>query len=144
LALTGVVGYRVSALLFAAPTVNGGQIRLTVDQSQYSVGQTVRFKLSNNSPKAISVINNCPNEPLEVYYLDASTVTAQWQRVRDSANAAKCIDAPRQYTIDPGTESSASYRYWPELFAKPGRYRIVAPVEQYDDKPTVEFDVISP
>ncbi len=145
LALTGVVGYRASSLLFAAPTNSGGQVLLTVDQPQYSVGQTVRFKLANNSPKAISVINNCPNEPLEVYYLDAMTTvaTAQWQRVRDNAHAAKCVNAPRQYTIEPGAESSASYRYWPDLFDKPGRYRIVAPVEQFDDSPSVEFEVVA-
>lgn len=141
LALAGVIGYRTSVSIFAAPIVSGGLVRLSVDQPQYSLGQTVRFTLTNDSPKPISVINNCPNEPLEVYRQQAKT--GQWQRIRDTADAAKCANAPRQYVIAAGAASAASYRYWPDLFAAPGRYRIIAPIEQYDDRPAIEFDVVA-
>lgn len=137
-ALIGVVGYQATSLLFAE-TLTGGRLRLTVDQPRYQAGDNIRFTIHNDLEQTVYVANNCPNEPLEVYRLQAG----QWLRVHDAADPAKCVGEPRTFAIAARGQASASYRYWPKLFETPGRYRLVAPIEHYDDRPAIEFEVLA-
>ena len=138
-AVAGIVGLQLLRSSSAAP-LSGGAIQITVGQPSYTAGQTIRFTIRNDSESTISVPNNCPDAPLEVYRLEQSG----WQRQHAYANDDKCINAPRSYSVASGSSVSATYIYWPELFAQPGRYRLVVPLLQNLTKPEVEFDVVAP
>jgi len=136
-ALVGVVGYQLLSYSQAEPLPASGLV-LTVEKFQYKPGETVRFTLRSNLDQTVYITNNCPDQPLEVYRNE----NGQWQQLHSATDAAKCQGEPRSYPVAPHAEVSATYRYWPDLFTQPGHYRLQAPIEQYQDKPTVEFDVL--
>lgn len=134
-ALISLVGYQASTYIFAESTPS--QVSLSLEQTSYAVNEPIRFTILNNSDRAVSVLNNCPGEPLEVYRQQ----DAQWLRIHQNADPSKCVGAPRHYTIAPQSKVSATYNFWPSLFEEPGRYRIVAPIEPGGERPLAEFDV---
>ena len=136
--LVGVVGWQLLGTSSAA-TNGAADVTLELSKSSYSVGDVVRFTIRNSSAAEVSVANNCPDVPLEVYLWQ----TGEWVRQHDSADDSKCLNAPRSYAIAPQGFASASYIYWPKIFAQPGHYRIVAPIEQQTAKPSVEFNVVA-
>ena len=137
--MAGYVGYSMMHTSSAAP-LNSGQVQLLLGQYRYQVGETPRFTIINNTSQTISVTNNCPNEPLRV-----ERQTAQgWVAVHDTfAHSEKCVNEPRSYRIVPKAQVSASYAYWPKIFANPGHYRITVPIEGAGDGPAAELDVVA-
>ncbi len=137
-ALAGI-GFQLNSSLFAETTLQG-DIRLTTDKAVYHTGDTVRFTITNDTPATISVANNCPAEPLEVY----RQVDGQWQRIHDKVDYdSKCDGEPRQYSIKPnGGSASATYVYWDNLFTTAGKYKLVAPLQGVENRPETEFNVV--
>lgn len=133
----GLVGAQTTHHMFAQalPTPTLG---LTVSKSEYRVGETVIATLSNTSAEDAYVINNCPNEPLNVSRL----TSAGWEPVQNAAPVAKCAGEPRDYEIPANRSIRVSYGSWPMLFDDPGTYRIHAAIEPGQDGPTVEFKVV--
>lgn len=132
----GAVGLQLTNLS-SAETLPDGAVEISVANPNYKLGDIVKFTISNQTQSSVFIANNCPGEPLEVYRQEAG----QWQQIQASADASKCGNEPRSYEIATKATVSATYRYWPELFDKPGRYRLVAPLEGYDTTPSVEFTI---
>lgn len=132
-----LVGYMATRGLFANPLPTA-QATLTLDKTQYKVGDVVRFTLANNSTESIAVTNNCPYEPLRVY----KQVGTDWQQVHGKSDQAVCEGKSRQYIIAPGAQATTSYKFWEQLFAQPGRYKIVAELNDTASGPSQEFEVI--
>ncbi len=137
-AALSLVGYQLINLS-SAQSLDQGSVQLTTSKQQYAMNENIKFTLSNQTANTVTVLNNCPNEPLEVYRLESG----QWTRLHQSTYASKCLKAPRSYEIAPNARVSATYRYWQELFSVPGQYRLTAPLDGYDSKPSVEF-VVAP
>lgn len=131
------LGYNATHNIFAdSPAAIG--ISVNTSQNQYKVGQTIEITLSNATSANVYVTNNCPNEPLKVYRLENN----QWMNIHSTADSSKCDGEPRDYMIPANRSIKADYHYWPDLFAQPGRYRIVANLESFSDWPSTEFSVI--
>jgi hypothetical protein len=136
----------IAGLYFAATqirthTLPVGQIKLSIPHSQYVVGEPITFQIINNLNAPIYVVNKCPAEPLAVYYNQGGV----WLRIHSSSKSIKeCPDENRQEPIAANSVRNGSFQDWAALFAKPGQYRIVAIVEQYNALPYQDFEVITP
>jgi len=117
-----------------------GQLQVTVSKDKYTVGDTVVYTVSNGLANDITLIDNCPREPLYVYQWQSG----QWLRIHDTAKLTSCAGQPKQITIASGSSVTKNYATWSKLFAKPGIYRIVAFANNYTDLPYVDFQVVAP
>ena len=117
-----------------------GSVKLSVPYSKYVVGETITFTIQNNYNSLIDVVNNCPAEPLAVYY----QINGSWVRQHDTAALDECPNEDRQVSVPAGGVAQGSFKPWPNLFSKPGKYRIVAFVEYYNALPYQDIEVIAP
>lgn len=117
-----------------------GQIQLNIPHSQYIVGEPITFQIINKLNAPIYVINKCPAEPLAVYYKQGGV----WLRVHADTNSNECPEKNRQEPIAANSTREGSFKDWASMFAKPGQYRVVAVVEQYNALPYQDFEVIVP
>ncbi len=125
---------RVNTLNFAS-----GELQLTTPKTQYTVGDNISYTLRNNLSLPITFVNACPQEPLYVY----SWVNNSWVRIHDTAAASACHNTPRNTVIRPGSSYTQSFADWPNLFNKPGIYRIVGLATNYTAIPYTDFQVIA-
>jgi hypothetical protein len=131
------VGISATHELFAqTPPTN--LVTMSLPQTQYTVGQDVIATLSNTSNKNVFVINNCPDEPLDVSKL----VNGAWTTIYQSTNVSKCAGEPSDYEIPANRSVPVDYRYWQTMFDQAGTYRIHAAIEPSTQGPTIDFTVI--
>lgn len=119
-------------------TIPVGDIELSVPYSKYLQSETVAFSIKNSFTGTIYVINNCPNEPLAVYQLNGT----KWTRIHDQASEEACPLEQRKVGIAAGDTMSGNFAAWPNLFKEPGKYRIVAYVENYNSLPYQDIEII--
>ena len=125
---------RVDTLGFA-----NGQLQLTTSKTKYTVGDTISYTLKNGLSEPITLKNTCPQEPLYAY----SWTNNAWVRIHDTAKASVCKGEPSQFTIPAGGSYSQNFSNWPNLFSKPGIYRIVALANNYTALPYTDFQVVA-
>ena len=125
---------RVNTLSFAS-----GTLQLTTTKTKYTVGDPISYTLKNGLNQPITLANNCPQEPLFVY---AWTNNA-WVRIHDTAAASACAGEPTVRTIPAGNSYTQSFANWPNLFNKPGIYRIVELASNYTALPYADFQVVT-
>lgn len=115
-----------------------GQLQITTSAAKYTAGNTIHYTLKNNLVSPITIVSHCPQEPLHVYQWENN----QWVRIHDTANTTICSKYPKQLTVPPNGSIHASYADWPNLFKKPGIYRIVAFADNYPELPYADFQVV--
>ncbi len=121
-------------------SIPSGSISVSTNYSKYLIGEPVTFTISNNFNSTIYVNNNCPDEPLEVYKYQTD---GTWVQVHDDTVTSECKDSDRQIVVAPNDSATGSYERWPNLFKEPGRYRVVAYVEFYNELPYQDFDIVA-
>lgn len=117
-----------------------GHIELTVNKTRYQPGEIVEFTVKNNFPTTIYVSNTCPAEPLNVYQWQDK----RWLQIHDTAidEDSDCYNQPRNIPVPANKSLTYNYSDWPNLFAKPGVYRIVMLIDHYDQLPFQDFVVL--
>lgn len=120
-------------------TLPVGSISIATDYAKYTVGDPVKFTVTNNYNAPIYITNTCPSEPLEVYKLDGGTA---WKRIHDSIDTKDCPASDRQVKVPAHASTSGDYSRWKNLFNTPGTYRIVVYVDYYNSLPYTDFEVI--
>jgi len=121
-------------------TLPVGSIELSVPYSKYLVGEPITFSITNNYNGNVYVVNNCPSEPLEVYRLE----NGKWVRQHDQVEISKCDKNSRLVNVPAKGIVHGSFAAWKNLFSEPGKYRIVAYVEYYNELPYQDIEVILP
>ena len=119
--------------------IPSGSVQLSLPYSKYVAGETIGFSIKNNYNSSIYLTNSCPVEPLAVYYKQ----DGNWVRQHDFASEDSCSDEQRQVSVNPGGTVNGNFDAWPNLFAQPGQYRIVAFVEYYNSLPYQDIEVIA-
>lgn len=125
---------RVNTLNFVS-----GKMELTTSKTQYTVGDPINYTLKNGLGEPVTFVNTCPQEPFYTY----SWVNNSWVRIHDTADASVCNGKPMQRTIPAGGSYTQSFTHWPNLFKKPGIYRIVGLATNYTALPYTDFQVIA-
>ncbi|MEI7917934.1 MAG: hypothetical protein WCH58_00970 [Candidatus Saccharibacteria bacterium] len=134
-------GANIAANQIRTHTLPTGDVTLTIPYSKYVVGESVNFTIKNNYNSSISILNNCPAEPLAVY---RQASDGSWIRQHDYASYGACSTEQRQVSVAAGQSVSGNFDPWPNLFVNPGKYRVVAFVEYYNALPYQEFEVVAP
>lgn len=98
---------------------NSESLTFTTTDTEYSRYQTVTVDLKNNSKETLTIKNECPSEPFNVYkYEDAEWVTTTVSPNLDCSEATDLI-------IEPGQELKIPYDNWNySLFSDMGRFKI--------------------
>ncbi len=135
-----IVIFLIFASRIRTYSMPAGAIQLNVPYKTYLVGEPITFTLTNNYNSSIYVSNDCPNEPLAVYRQDSA---GTWVRIHAKTDLKNCVQKDRQIKVASGKQQSGSYADWPDLFAQPGKYRIVAYVEYFDIAPYQDFEIIA-
>lgn len=119
-----------------------GHIELTLNKEKYQQGETIEFTIKNHFANTIYIPNNCPEEPLNAY----RWYTDRWIQIHGIAENkdSECYAQPRRIAIQPEEQITYHFEEWPDLFENPGVYRIVVPVEHYDDLPFKDFVILEP
>lgn len=118
--------------------IPNGNVSLSSTYSKYIVGEDISVNINNDFNSTIYFDNNCPDEPLDVYRLENTT----WVRIHAKADENKCQQNTNKEGIPPNEARDVSFAAWPDLFSEPGKYRVVAYVEYYDQLPFTDFEVI--
>lgn len=118
-----------------------GYIELAVDKTAYELGESVAFTVINHFPVPVFVMNQCPEEPLNVYRWEHDVWVQLHATARDEG---ECYAEDRNVGVP--SEGSRGYTFddWPDLFALPGVYRIAANIDHYPDVPFQDFVVRAP
>ncbi|HET9174309.1 MAG TPA: hypothetical protein VFN56_03445 [Candidatus Saccharimonadales bacterium] len=125
---------RINTLNFAS-----GQLQLTTSKAKYTVGDDISYTLKNGLDHSITLLNKCPAEPLYVY----AWTNNSWVRIHDTASPSVCESQPSQMTIVSGASYTQNFTNWPNLFKKPGIYRIVELATNYTALPYADFQVVA-
>lgn len=134
-----IFGMFEAAARIRTHTLPVGQVQLKIPYSKYLVGEAISFTITNDYNSSIYVTNNCPAEPLAVYRLE----NGSWIRQHDQASLSDCPNQQRQISVPAKGEVSGSFAPWHNLFARTGKYRVVAYVEHYHALPYQEFEIIA-
>lgn len=134
-----IAGFSIVASRIKTYSLPTGALQLHIPYKTYLVGEPITFTLINQYNSAIYITNNCPREPLAVYKQQDN----HWVRIHANTSSANCLGGDRQVRVAAGGEQSGSYSNWPELFAQPGKYRVVAYVEYFNAAPYQDFEVIT-
>ena len=106
-----------------------GEVVLTTTRTEYSRYQTVTVQVRNNTSEQITIPDECPAEPMNVYRYER----AEWvpKTVSPELNCEEAADT----VLQPGQEISIPYDNWNyALFSDMGRFRIELPVEMEDEE----------
>lgn len=116
-----------------------GQLELTTSKTTYTQGDTVSFTLKNRLSQPITMINDCPHEPLHVYQWK----NQQWTAIHDTKDTVSCVGQPAQTVIPVNGVVTKDYARWPSLFDSPGIYRLVVYASNYTSLPYADFQVVA-
>ncbi len=121
---------------FQLPT---GQLQIQMSKIQYTVGETISFRLTNNFSVPIRLVNKCPKQWLHVFNYN----NGQWNQISATTKTSNCQNAGSQIVINPGGSVSENYNNWSGLFSTPGIYRVVVLADNYPSLSYTDFQVIA-
>ncbi|KKQ70094.1 MAG: Preprotein translocase subunit YidC [Candidatus Peregrinibacteria bacterium GW2011_GWA2_38_36] len=99
-------------------TTNKSEVAITVD-AQLAQEKLVTATIKNNTQAAITIKNDCPKEPLNVYKYNGTT----WEQLNSEAKI-DCGKLP-ELIIQPDKEQQIWYDKWNHaLFGEIGKYKI--------------------
>lgn len=108
-------------------------------KAEFTTGEAVALKLTNNTEETFTFESDCPAEPLDVLKYR----NGEWEAV--SAETENC--STDSLIIESGATGLVEYKNWQkELFRDSGRYRIEIPLTIADAKKTFfhELEVTEP
>ena len=121
-----LTGYIVTRGIQATPLASD-KLVLTATKDAYAPGEEVKLLLSNDTDSVVYVQDHCPEPPLAISYKNGQT----WEEIHIKTASKACANDKRHIAIQPHTSAPIHYDDWPQLFARPGTYRITAQLENY-------------
>jgi hypothetical protein len=120
-------------------TVPVGKVYIATPYSKYVVGEPISYTLTNGYDAPVYITSQCPSEPIAVY----QSTSSGWNRIHATATIQTCNNQPSEVTLEPGKTATTSLSPWQSLFASPGKYRLVAIVDNYTLLPYVDIEIIA-
>ncbi|MCD6109880.1 YidC/Oxa1 family membrane protein insertase [bacterium] len=101
--------------------LTGGDLGIAVLNNEYKLNDLVTVQLRNNTDKEITIENDCPREPLNVY----KSQNGEWVQLKASPKII--CNSQDNITIKAGEDLKISYTSWNHaLFHDIGKYKIGA------------------
>lgn len=103
-----------------------GEIILETKDTNFAQGEIVSVKIINNTVEPLTIKNECPEEPLNIFKYDKG----EWLQIHSNPKIS-CADM-KDITIHPTKEATITYSNWNyALFGELGRYKLIL---NYKDK----------
>jgi len=102
-------------------TLSGNSLGIATMNEEFGQDSLVKVKLRNNTEADITINNDCPSEPLNVF----KYINGQWESIAATPKIACTNTDP--IVIHPGKDLIVEYQSWNHaLFGDIGRYKISA------------------
>ncbi len=118
-------------------TLAENDIGIATVKTEYAYGKEVKLTLQNNLEETVTIENDCPAEPLDVYKYE----NGEWTQMTATYDL-ECAGV--DYILAPGEKTTLSYLSWTYgIFDELGRYQIRY---EYNDKTyySNEFSIVEP
>ncbi len=113
-------------------------VEIILSKDEFKIGEEIFYAVQNKTDKEIIVENECPNEPLEIYYKEGEN----WKHLKGEASV-DCSASSKEIVIGSYELKGSSYLPWENIiFNKPGRYKIELEIEGYANEYEKEFEII--
>jgi YidC/Oxa1 family membrane protein insertase len=112
--------------------INSGNLIFTTTKNEYSRRQIVTIKVENNTTAEITIPNECPNEPFDVYRYEQN----DWTK-KESTPKLNCENS-KDIIIKPNEEVKIQYNNWNnQLFSEMGRFKVQLTAEINGEEKTI-------
>jgi YidC/Oxa1 family membrane protein insertase len=109
------------------------EISLTPVQKEFGQKDLVSAEIKNNTDQVVTLKNECPQEPLDVFRY----INGEWTKLHKTA-VISCAET-KDLTLKPGEKYLISYNSWNyALFHDLGRYKLTATVLMNAEEKTIE------
>ena len=99
--------------------LSGSSLGITTTSTEFKQDDLVSVKLRNNTDNEITIKNDCPGEPLDVF----KYINGEWQQLNVSPRIV--CNSTDPIKIEPKKDLTVSYTSWTHaLFNEMGRYKI--------------------
>lgn len=113
-------------------------VEIVLSKDKYKIGEEIYYGVQNKTNKTIEVENECPEEPMDIYYLK----NERWEHIGSSADVV-CGPGEQHVVIAPYELKASSLLPWQNiLFKSPGRYKIRLEIVGYKGHSEREFEVM--
>jgi len=113
-------------------------IEIITSKSKYKIGEEIFFAIQNRTDKTVRVENECPFEPLEVYFWDGKI----WKHIKAAASNIDCQKSG-DIEIAPYELKGSSFLPWANIiFNTPGKYRLDIEIIGYQNNFQTEIEII--
>jgi YidC/Oxa1 family membrane protein insertase len=111
---------------------NDGNLIFSTTDNEYSRRQIVGLEIDNNTNETITIPNECPGEPFNVFRYENN----EWTQKNDNPDI-KCEDAV-DIVLEPGQSRTLSYENWNyALFSETGRFKVEFETELKGETKTI-------
>lgn len=112
-------------------------VRVVMSNNEYGKEALVTATIENNTDKDITIQNDCPGEPLDVYTYSSG----EWKQVQ--ANPTITCKSEKTITIKTKTSLKVPYDNWNyALFGNNGRYKVSFKADDGKQYESPEFTVV--
>lgn len=113
--------------------LSGNDLGIATLNQEFKQDSLVSVRLKNNTDSPITIENECPQEPLDVFRYQ----NGEWNQLSAEPNIICPSDEPT--TIEPQEDLNIEYRNWSHaLFHKIGRYKIAVTAQINGEEKTFE------
>lgn len=113
-------------------------IEIILSKEEFKFGEEIFYAIQNRTDDEIIIENECPSEPLEIYYQEGD----DWRRLKGEANV-DCSGDAEEIVLGPYELKGSSFLPWQNvIFNNPGRYKIEVEIDGYANEFEKEFDII--
>jgi hypothetical protein len=119
-------------------TLPDDAVEIVTSKSKFKIGEEIFFGVQNKTDKTLRVENECPFEPLEVYYWNGEI----WKHLKATASNVHCQKSG-DITIEPYELKGSSFLPWSNIiFNTPGKYRLEIEIIGYKNNFQTEIEII--
>lgn len=113
-------------------------IEIILSKEKFKIGEEIFYAIQNRTDKEIIIKNECPSEPLEIYYQEGD----DWRRLKGEANV-DCSGDVEEIVLGQYELKGSSFLPWQNvIFNNPGIYKIEVEIEGYANEFEKEFEII--
>lgn len=113
-------------------------IEIVLPKDEFKVGEEIFFAVQNKTDKILKMENECPEEPMDIYYLKGD----EWEHMKATADIV-CKPGEKDINLAPYELKASSFLPWEKaLFRSPGRYKLKLEIIGYKGQFEKEFEVV--
>ncbi|MFC1730784.1 hypothetical protein ACFL6I_10670 [candidate division KSB1 bacterium] len=112
-------------------------IEIIASKDKYKSGEEIFFAVQNRTDKTLRLENECPFEPLEVYYLENNS----WVHLKAETDIV--CENNDDIILEAYELKGSSFLPWSQvIFSNPGKYKLEVEIIGYKNNFQKEFEIV--